>query len=156
MPTPTPLPTPAPTPQPSTRAATFAAVYALLRASAALADHWIQTDHQAGTKGRPTPAGRRACAAHVAAYTATQAAALLLGTRALGLRPKPRRLLAALALSAATHYLADRREPLRRAADFTRRGDFLRLADHGMNGAYLLDQSWHHVFETGAALIAAT
>ncbi|MFJ3221466.1 hypothetical protein ACIPLC_36805 [Kitasatospora sp. NPDC086801] len=134
-----PTPTPTPIPHPTSRAATFAAVYALLRASATLADHWIQTDHQAATKGRPTPAGRRACAAHVAAYTATQAATLLLGTHALGIRPKPRRLLAALALSATTHYLADRREPLRRAADFTRRGDFVRLAEHGMNGAYLLD-----------------
>ncbi|MBD0694339.1 transcriptional regulator [Streptomyces sp. CBMA123] len=144
-----------PTPPPTSRASAFAAAYALLRASADLADHWIQTDHQASTKSDRSAAGRRACAAHVTAYTATQAAALLLGARLLGLRPKPRRLLAALALSCATHYLADRREPLRRAAEATRRGNFLRLADHGMNGAYILDQSWHHVIETCAALILA-
>ncbi|MFJ8474387.1 transcriptional regulator [Kitasatospora sp. NPDC094011] len=144
-----------PTPHPASRAATFAAAYALLRASADLADHWIQTDHQAGTKGDRSAVGRRACAAHVATYTTTQAAALLLGTRLLGLRPKLRRVLTALAVSAATHYLADRRVPLLRAAEATRRGNFARLADHGMNGAYILDQSWHHIVETCAALIVA-
>ncbi|MBD0676638.1 transcriptional regulator [Streptomyces sp. CBMA156] len=139
----------------TSRAATFAAAYVLLRSSADLADHWIQTDHQADTKADRSPHGRRACAAHVATYTAVQAAALVLGGRALGLRPKPRRVIAALALSASTHYLADRREPLRRAAEATRRGNFLRLADHGMNGGYILDQAFHHVVETCAALIVA-
>ncbi|MEU8511618.1 hypothetical protein AB0C76_08535 [Kitasatospora sp. NPDC048722] len=62
---------------------------------------------------------------------------------------------AALALSAVTHYIADRREPLRRLADATGKGRFVRLADHGMNGAYALDQAWHHAAETVAALIAS-
>ncbi|MEV7179208.1 hypothetical protein [Kitasatospora sp. NPDC093679] len=144
------------------RAARFAAAYALLRSSADLADHWIQTDHQAQNKGQhdhnegqSSAAGRRACAAHVASYTATQAAALLLGTRLLGVRLRPGHVAAALALSAVTHYVADRREPLRRIADATGSRAFVRLADHGLNGAYLLDQSWHHTFETAAALIAS-
>lgn len=144
------------------RAARFAAVYALLRSAADVADHWIQTDHQASTKGQhdyvegqSSAAGRRACAAHVATYTAAQAAVLLAGTRLLGIRLRPGPVAAALALSAVTHYVADRREPLRRLADATGKGNFVRLADHGLNGGYLLDQAWHHTFETVAALIAS-
>ncbi|MET8627737.1 hypothetical protein ABZW30_29000 [Kitasatospora sp. NPDC004669] len=144
------------------RAARFAAVYALLRSAADVADHWVQTDHQASAKGQhdhtdgqSSAAGRRACAAHVAAYTATQGAVLLAGARLLGVRLRPGPVTAALALSAVTHYVADRREPLRRLADATGKGNFVRLADHGMNGAYALDQAWHHAAETIAALIAS-
>ncbi|WP_327073809.1 transcriptional regulator [Kitasatospora purpeofusca] len=162
----------------SIRAARFAAVYALLRASADVADHWIQTDHQAATKGQhdhfegqSSAAGRRACAAHVAAYTATQGAVLLAGTRLLGVRLRPGPLAAALALSAVTHYVADRREPLRLLADATGKGNFYSLGTpahpaHPVTGggsyaptlgtgAYALDQAWHHAFEAAAALIAS-
>ncbi|MFJ6617417.1 hypothetical protein ACIQOW_07540 [Kitasatospora sp. NPDC091335] len=158
----------------SVRAARFAAAYALLRAAADVADHWIQTDHQARIKGatdRPPVVdtdetgwvtavhraadGRLACAAHVASYTATQAAALLAGSRLLGVRLRPGPVAAALALSAVTHYVADRREPLRRLADATGKSNFVRLTDHGMNGAYALDQAWHHAFETVAAIVAS-
>ncbi|MFE2914221.1 hypothetical protein [Kitasatospora indigofera] len=146
----------------SSRAARFAAAYALIRAAADVADHWVQTDHQARLKGQhdhtdgqSSAAGRRACAAHVATYTATQAGALLLGSRVLGMRLRPGPMAAALTLSAVTHYVADRREPLRRLADATGKSNFVRLSDHGMNGAYALDQAWHHAFETAAALIAA-
>ncbi|AUG76281.1 hypothetical protein CFP65_1382 [Kitasatospora sp. MMS16-BH015] len=144
------------------RATRFAAVYALLRASADVADHWIQTDHQAATKGQQdgvpgqsTAAGRRSCAAHVATYTAAQAATVLVADRVLGLGLRPSRVAAALLLSAASHYVADRRVPLRRLAKATKGGRFVELADHGMNGAYLLDQAWHHAFETCAAVIAS-
>ncbi|MFJ6212168.1 hypothetical protein ACIQGZ_02350 [Streptomyces sp. NPDC092296] len=145
------------------RAARFAASYALLRAAADLADHWVQTDHQATTKGQhadsdrghSAAAGRRACAAHCASLTAVQAAALLLGTRALGVRLRPSRAVAALALSAATHYVADRRRPLQRLAEATGKAKFYALADHGLCGSYLLDQAWHHGWETAAALVAA-
>ena len=144
------------------RAARFAVSYALLRAAADVADHWVQTDHQAANKGQhdhnegqSSAAGRRACAAHVATYTATQGAALLAGSRALGVRLRPGPVVAALALSAVTHYVADRREPLRRLADATGKSNFVRLADFGMNGSYRLDQAWHHAFETAAAVIAS-
>ncbi|MFB7904850.1 hypothetical protein ACFC1T_00275 [Kitasatospora sp. NPDC056076] len=139
----------------TSRAARFAAAYALLRGSADIADHWIQSDHQATTKGQDGAAGRWACAAHVASYTAVQGAVLLGGARLLGLRLRPGPVAAALALSAASHYVADRRAPLRRVADATGKGAFVRMADHGLNGAYLLDQAWHHAFETCAALIVS-
>ncbi|WP_329488557.1 hypothetical protein OG618_18165 [Kitasatospora sp. NBC_01246] len=139
----------------SIRAARFAAAYALLRSAADVADHWVQSDHQATTKGQRGEAGRRACASHVAAYTAVQAGVLLGGAQLLGIRLRPGPVAAGLALSATTHYVADRREPLRRLADATGKGRFVRLADHGMNGAYALDQAWHHGWETAAALIAS-
>ncbi|MFD9692532.1 hypothetical protein ACFWXO_43005 [Kitasatospora sp. NPDC059088] len=137
------------------RARRFAVAYPLLRAAADIADHWVQSDHQAATKGQSGAAGRRACAAHVASYTAVQAVVLLGGARLLGVRLRPGPVAAALALSAATHYVADRREPLRRLADATGKERFVRLADHGLNGGYLLDQAWHHAFETCAAIIAS-
>lgn len=101
------------------RAACFAAVYALLRSSADVADHWVQTDHEAGIKsqrngvpGQSTRMGRRACATHVASYVATQGTALLLGRLVLQLRLRPLCVALALALSATTHYIADRRWPI--------------------------------------------
>ncbi|MFB7376172.1 hypothetical protein ACFC6U_12860 [Kitasatospora purpeofusca] len=144
------------------RATRFAAVYALLRASADVADHWIQTDHQAATKaqrdgvpGQSGAAGRRACAAHVASYTAAQTAALLLANRALVLGLRPSRIAVALLLSATSHFAADRRELLRRLARATRGGRFVDLTEGGLNGAYLMDQAWHHGFEACAAIVAS-
>ncbi|MEU9397691.1 hypothetical protein AB0D86_47955 [Streptomyces sp. NPDC048324] len=44
---------------------------------------------------------------------------------------------------------------LHRIAKATGKERFFKLADFGMNGAYCLDQAWHHGAETVAALIAA-
>ncbi|MFF0297735.1 hypothetical protein ACFYST_30635 [Kitasatospora sp. NPDC004614] len=158
----------------SARAVKLAVAYPLFRAAADVADHWIQTDHQARIKGATdrnpvidrdedgrviavhgSAEGCRACAAHVATYVGFQGIALLVGSRLLGVRLRPGRVAAALAFSAVTHYVADRREPLRRFAEATGKGNFARLADHGMNGSYLLDQAFHHGCETVAALIAS-
>lgn len=45
---------------------------------------------------------------------------------------------------------------LEKIATKTGKGDFYRLASHGMNGAFHLDAAWHHGWETVAALIATT
>lgn len=58
-------------------AADFAAVFVALYAAHQVGDHWIQTQHQADCKGQPGWAGRWACLAHVATYTATAVVALL-------------------------------------------------------------------------------
>lgn len=144
------------------RAARFAAVYALMRMAADLGDHWIQSDHQAVTKGQhdendgqSSRAGRIACTAHVATYTATQAAVLYAGSRVLGLRLKPGRVAAALALSAGTHWWADRRMHLKAVADATGKSNFYQLGGP-LGGAYALDQAFHHTVETVAAAIAAS
>ncbi|MGA5564285.1 hypothetical protein ACPCUV_24410 [Streptomyces platensis] len=95
-----------------------------------------------------------------AGYTATQAIVAGAGARALGIRVHPAAAAVALAVSFGTHYAADRRVPgkglLEKIATKTGKGSFYKLASHGMNGAFHLDSSWHHGWETVAALIAAT
>ncbi|MFE9936342.1 transcriptional regulator [Streptomyces hirsutus] len=135
------------------RRTAYPAVYALLRVAADVADHWVQSDHQAQHKAKPGPEGHRALAGHVASYTATQAAALLIGNRALGLGLRPRNMAAALALSGATHYLIDRRWPVRKVAEATGKGNFYQLGGP-LGGAYLLDQATHHAAEACAAFLA--
>jgi hypothetical protein len=137
----------------TSRAAAYPAVYALLRVAADVADHWVQTDHQAQHKAKPGREGHVALAGHVASYAATQAAALLVGNRLLGLGLRPRSIAAALALSAGTHYVIDRRWPVRRTAEATGKGAFYELGGP-LGGAYLLDQATHHLAEAAAAFLA--
>ncbi len=161
----------------ASRALKFATAYILLRAAADIADHWVQSDRCAQTKGatdtapvaytdektgenwvKGTVEGRSACVWHCVTYVATQGLFLTAGSRAVGIRLRPEALVAGLAFSGITHYIADRRVPggvLQRLARITGKARFHELADHGMNGAYLLDQSWHHGAETIAALIVA-
>ncbi|WP_433894828.1 hypothetical protein [Streptomyces sp. CA-111067] len=161
----------------TSRPAKFAASYALLRAAADIADHWVQsdrcaqakaatdaapvvtTDEKTGTKHfHGTLGGRLTCAWHVTTYTATQGLVLVAGSRSVGLQLHPGAVASALAISATTHYIADRRVPngvLERLAAATGKSRFYKLADFGMNGSYALDQAWHHGFETLAAIVAA-
>ncbi|TDC21255.1 hypothetical protein E1265_18570 [Streptomyces sp. 8K308] len=136
-------------------------MYAVLTAAHEVADHWVQVDEDAGHKGDAGPEGVRACVRHVATYTATQGAALWAANRALGLGVKPGRAVAALAVSAATHYYADRHgghwrdetpTGLVRAAHHIGKGKWLR---RDPNAGYLLDQSWHKGWIAIAAAIAA-
>ncbi|MFF2184578.1 hypothetical protein [Streptomyces sp. NPDC058155] len=140
---------------PASRSANFAALYALIRAASDLGDHWVQSDTQARTKGQPDNEGRRACALHVATYTATQAVTVAAGSRLLGIRITPGRAVAAIGLSAVTHYIADRRIPVKRLAEAVGVGNFYQLGGP-LGGAYLLDQALHHGAETAAAAILAT
>ncbi|MGW7318298.1 hypothetical protein [Streptomyces sp. NPDC054865] len=160
-------------------AATFAALLGLTRAASALGDFWIQTDFCARVKGASddhpvtyqdpdtkeetthgTVDGRKACLTHCLTYVATQAIVAGAGARALGIRVHPAAAAAALALSFGTHYAADRRTPgkglLEKIATKTGKGGFHKLTSHGINGAFHLDSSWHHGWETAAALIATT
>jgi hypothetical protein len=143
------------------RAARFAAVYALLTASHEVADHWVQRDAEATAKGTRGPVGAKACAAHVATYTATQGLALLAGQRLLGLRLTPRRTAAALAISAATHYIADRQgghwrdEHPRGVVRLAARTGHAGWLQRDPNAGYLLDQSWHKGWIAIAAVTAA-
>ncbi|MGW4300390.1 hypothetical protein ACWEHT_11495 [Streptomyces sp. NPDC004646] len=141
--------------------ARFAAAYAALAAAHEVADHWVQTDDQAIAKGRPGRNGIIACAEHCLTYTATQAVALYAVHRATGMRLSWKRAAAGLAVSALTHYVADRqgghwrderpRGVVRLAAATGHRGWLQR----DPNAGYLLDQSWHKGWIAVAALIAA-
>lgn len=143
------------------RAAQFAAAYAALTAAHEVADHWVQIDAQATVKGNRNTSGTRACAAHVATYTATQAAALLAVQRVTGMRLSWRRAALGLAVSAATHYIADRQgghwrdeDPqgiVRLAANTGHAGWLAR----DPNAGYLMDQAWHKGWIAVAAAIAA-
>ncbi|WP_327038803.1 DUF3307 domain-containing protein [Micromonospora maris] len=133
-------------------AAAFAAVFATLYAAHQVADHWIQTQHQADCKGQPGWAGRLACAAHVATYTATAVLALVFLIAGTGLRLDPSGVTVGLGISAVTHYIADRRTPLRQIADQLRKSPaWLDKA----GGMYALDQSWHVGWLFIAALFCA-
>lgn len=129
-----------------------AGVFAALFAAHQVADHWVQTQRQCDRKGLPGRQGRIACAAHVAFYTATAAAALLALFAVTGWWPQPVALVAGLLVSAVSHYVADRRAPLMRLAyaigktrDFVERG----------GGLYVLDQSWHYGWLLVASLVIA-
>lgn len=161
------------------RPAVFAALLGLTRAASAVGDFWVQSDFCARVKGASddhpvtledphthektthgTVDGRKACLQHCLTYTATQAIVAGAGARALGIRVHPAAAAAALAVSFGTHYAADRRVPghglLEKLAAKTGKSDFYRQTDFGMNGAFHLDNSWHHGWEMVAALIATT
>jgi hypothetical protein len=121
-------------------AGSFAAVFAALYAAHQVADHWVQTQHQADTKGCPGWSGRLACALHVGTYTATALLAVLTATAATDLSLTPALLITGLTVSAVTHYIADRRTPLRRMVDALHKSPA--WLDHG-GGMYAMDQSWH-------------
>jgi hypothetical protein len=144
--------------------ATFAAVFVALYVAHQVADHWIQTQHQADCKGRPGWPGRIACAAHVATYTATAFGFLGVLNLATDADLSPGRVFLGLAVSAITHYIADRRTPLKRLAELAGAGRFYALgiprAGRDDNpslgtGSYALDQSFHYLFLFIAALIIA-
>lgn len=142
-------------------ASTFAATYAALTAAHEVADHWIQIDDQAIHKGNPGRDGTIACLEHVITYTATQAAALAAVQRATGMRLSWRRAALGLAISAATHYIADRQgghwrdekpRSIVRLAAATGHAGWLQ---RDPNAGYLMDQSWHKGWIAVAALVAA-
>lgn len=147
---------------PST-AARFAAAYAALTAAHEVGDYIVQRNEDAIHKGKPGSAGRAACTRHVASYTLTQAAALAAANQALGLRLTWSRAAAGLALSAVTHYAADRcnghwtnttdqAPALVRAAHHIGKTGWL-TNDH--RAGALLDQAWHKGWIALAAAVAA-
>lgn len=100
------------TPDLLAQAVTFAVVLPGLLVAHDVADHWLQSHHQAMTKGQPGWPGRIACAAHVATYTLTTAGAVGLLWWLFALPITPLGFAAGQAVSAVTHYIADRRTPL--------------------------------------------
>jgi hypothetical protein len=141
--------------------AIFAAIFAALYAAHELGDHWVQTDHQAITKGRPDAAGRLACLKHVVSLASVKTIALVAVALVCGITFPFGGVLVALALGvdAVSHYWADRRTTLAALAERVGKGNLARLGDGAAaptgTGAYALDQSWHIAWLLVTALIAA-
>ena len=149
----------------STTALAFAAVLPGLLVAHNVADHWVQTNHQALIKGQRGHAGRIACLAHVASYTAVTAVVVALLWLVLDLDVSPLGFAAGQLVSAVTHYWADRRTTLARLAALAGKTPLYVLgtprAGRDDNptvgtGAYALDQSFHWLWLFVAALVTAT
>jgi hypothetical protein len=137
----------------TSHAATAAVAYAALRTAAHVADHWFQTGHQAAHKADAGIAGHRAMAGHIASYAGAQAVALVAVNKVLDAGMTSRGIATAVTLSAATHWFIDRRWPVRRLAEAMGKSDFHALGGP-LGGAYILDQSAHHLMEGVAAVLA--
>jgi len=108
---------------------TFAGVAVGLLVAHQVADHWVQTEHQSATKGRPGNAGRLACARHVASYTAVTAAIVFALWGAFQLDITWLGFVAGQLVSAVTHYWADRRFTLARLAGLLGKTEFYELGE---------------------------
>lgn len=116
-------------------------------------DYWVQTDDQASKKGKPGNVGRLADLRHVASLTATKIVMLVL-LIPLGLHLTVVGTTVGLGIDAVSHYWADRRTTLARLAKIIPgKVNFYNLADHGINGAHELDQSFHIAFLWVTAII---
>lgn len=146
------------------QAVTFGATLPTLLVAHNVADHWVQTSHQAAVKGQAGWTGRAACARHVTTYTTVAAGGVGLVWGLLGLAISPFGFVMGQLVSAVTHYWADRRSTLARFAALVGNAEFYGLgaprADKDDNphlgtGAYALDQSWHWLWLFVAALLTA-
>jgi hypothetical protein len=108
-------------------AVTAGVVLPFLMVAHHVADHWVQTHHQARTKALPGWEGRWACAKHVATYTAVTAGTVLGLWIVFGLHISTLGFLIGQAVSAVTHYWTDRGSPLRWLAHSLGKGGFYDL-----------------------------
>jgi hypothetical protein len=131
----------------------FAITLGVLYAAHQVADHWIQTHHQACHKAATGPRGWLALFGHVATYTATLAAVLAaVAWRFPVLDYSAGMVAAGLIVNAISHGWADRRSPLRALAVAVGKGSYW---DDVPGGAYQLDQAWHYGWLAVCAFIIA-
>lgn len=138
-------------------ALTFVVVLAGFGLGHHVGDRYLQTGHQAITKGTPGMAGWRAAAGHVATYTLATAAVTLLLWPVFALPVTPAGFLLGQAVSAGSHLIIDRRYTLRAAIAAWDRlvPGKLSYYDDVPGAAEHLDQVAHAVFLFTAALITA-
>ncbi|MGH3986725.1 MAG: transcriptional regulator [Pseudonocardiaceae bacterium] len=111
-------------------------LFALLFVAHQVGDYWVQTHHQANHKHLCDRRGRLACAGHVVTYTTGTAVAVLVAILAFGAPISITGFLAGQAISAATHYWADRRFTLERLAGLLGKSRFYRLGQPREIAAY--------------------
>lgn len=142
----------------------FAVLMPALLVAHNVADHWVQTESQAARKGLPRWSGRWACLDHVLSYTWVCMVAVGAVWWLFDLPLTVTGVLAGQAVSALTHYWADRRATLARLARLLGKSGFYALGaprpDRDDNpslgtGAYALDQAWHWLWLAVAAAVTA-
>jgi hypothetical protein len=149
-----------------TTLATFAASWAVLHVAHDLADHVTgQSDWQAANKAAPKPEelaegvsphrGWPANLAHVGQYHLTLLVLGFLAWLALPLHWSLAGVGAALAWSAGTHALLDRRWAVRWLLEHTGSPKFAGLNAGGLNGMYAADQALHGVALGVSAVLLA-
>jgi hypothetical protein len=92
-----------------------------------VADHWVQTTWEANNKGRKDSTGRAACLSHVVTYTFTITTVICALALIFHLPITWYGVLAGLAISAVTHYWADRRFTLQWFAGCLGKAEFYKL-----------------------------
>ena len=127
----------------ATSPAAFAATFVAMFVAHQVADHWVQTSHQAAHKGLASRRGRLACAAHVASYTLCTTLAVLGVWLALDLPVTLGGVLLGQAVSAVTHYWADRRTTLATLAERLRLGGFYGLGAPRPVRVLVVDEHGH-------------
>jgi hypothetical protein len=133
----------------------FAVLLGTLFPAHQLADHVLgQTDAQAAAKAKPGRTGWAALGRHVAQYHLVVVVMVTTTVLALHVPLSATGAAAGLAVSAGTHLLWDRRRPVRWLLIRCGGRGFADLADHGLNGMYLADQSLHAASLWLAALVA--
>jgi hypothetical protein len=128
----------------------YAVLLPTLLAAHTVADHVVQTDHQAASK----PTSWRAMGGHVGGYQATQAAAVAAICALTGVRLSRRHAVAGWLLSGITHAVLDRRWPVRAILRSTRSPQFADMTTP-LHGVYLADQALHVGCLTLAAALMA-
>jgi hypothetical protein len=136
-------------------AAAFAVVFIAMLVGHHLGDRWLQTDHQATTKGSAGIDGWLACARHVASYTAATSLLTVAAVLALHIPVNPLGIVAAQLLSAGSHLIIDRRYTLRWVVHTITRWNRT-YYDEIPGGAEHLDQAAHTLCLFAAALLAVT
>lgn len=142
------------TPESLTTLAAFAGVWAVRWAAHDIGDLWAQTHHQALTKGAAGRAGAWSCLKHVLTYEATAAVFFAFAAVFVDFGIDPIAFAAGVVVSGVSHFVADRRSPLRRIAQACNSGDLYQL-EQGVHGAFQLDRSWHKAWIFAAALVTA-
>lgn len=133
-------------------AGTVALIAITFYATHMVADHWVQTDHQATRKPDRGWSGRRACAAHVVVLTIMLAASLAALAIVVHVDVSWKRSLVGLVINSISHYVADRRTPIYAIAKLIGKSQMILLGAPRQGrddnpslgtGLYALDQSWH-------------
>lgn len=99
-------------------AGNFAAIAITLYAAHYVGDYWVQRDMDAKRKSDAGRAGRLHCIHHVITYVMTQSAFLFVLAAVTDANASVLGFSSGMLVSGVTHYIADRREPLKRIASW--------------------------------------